>query len=304
VISFRYHLVSIVAVFLALALGIVIGTTALNGPITTDLRKQVNTLKSDRSALAQQVKSLQSQIGDAGAFAEQFGGQIVQGTLTKKNVLMIGMPGASSTTQDGIEKQIGLAGGKISRLELTSSYIDQRRGGDITALATGGVHPVGLTLTPTNDPGVLGGQLLAFVLLGLGQASDLSQVLGGFSELHMVSVTGASVTPSTTIVVIGTGTMPNNDYSAQMELSFVTALQQKGGHVVVAGNAAGAAQAGLVAEVRSSSADKSAVSTVDNSDTAIGQVSAVLALADAGTSTYGHYGTARGADALFPSSGR
>ena len=48
-ISFRYHLVSIIAVFLALALGIVVGTTALNGPITTDLRKQVNTLKSDRS---------------------------------------------------------------------------------------------------------------------------------------------------------------------------------------------------------------------------------------------------------------
>ena len=41
VISFRYHLVSIVAVFLALALGIVVGTTALNGPITKDLRNQV-----------------------------------------------------------------------------------------------------------------------------------------------------------------------------------------------------------------------------------------------------------------------
>ena len=36
-ISFRYHIVSIVAVFLALALGIVVGTPALNGPITKDL---------------------------------------------------------------------------------------------------------------------------------------------------------------------------------------------------------------------------------------------------------------------------
>ena len=45
-ISFRYHVVSIVAVFLALALGVVVGTTALNGPITTDLRNKVDTAKA------------------------------------------------------------------------------------------------------------------------------------------------------------------------------------------------------------------------------------------------------------------
>ena len=41
-ISFRYHLVSIVGVFLALAVGIVVGTTALNGPITKDLRHKLD----------------------------------------------------------------------------------------------------------------------------------------------------------------------------------------------------------------------------------------------------------------------
>jgi len=97
VISFRYHLVSIIAVFLALALGIVVGTTALNGPITTDLRKQVNTLKSDRTTLANQVKALQRQVSDAGQFAASFGSQLVQGTLTKQSVLLIGLPGARTS---------------------------------------------------------------------------------------------------------------------------------------------------------------------------------------------------------------
>ena len=32
-IDFRYHIVSLVAVFLALAVGLVLGTTALNQPI-------------------------------------------------------------------------------------------------------------------------------------------------------------------------------------------------------------------------------------------------------------------------------
>jgi len=301
VISFRYHLVSIIAVFLALALGIVVGTTALNGPITTDLRKQVNTLKGDRNALALQVRTLQGQVGDASSFAEAFGAQIVDGALDKKDVLLIVMPGASATTRDGVDKEISAAGGKITgRLELTSSYVDERRGTDITSLATSGLHPQGLTLPVVNDPGKIGGALLAFVLLGLGQPTDLTQVLGGFSELHMVSVDGSSISPSKTVVVIGTGSMPTDSYAAGMELSFVDALQDAGGHVVVAGNAASASQAGLVASVRGSGADKNTVSTVDNADTAIGEVSTALALADIVNSNVGHYGTGKGADALFP----
>ncbi len=86
-ISFRYHLVSIIAVFLALALGIVVGTTALNGPITKDLRHQVDALKSDRKSLSGQVAALQGQVGNAEKFAALYGGQIVKGSLTGQNVL-------------------------------------------------------------------------------------------------------------------------------------------------------------------------------------------------------------------------
>ena len=38
IVDFRYHLVSIIAVFLALALGIVVGTTALNGALLDSLK--------------------------------------------------------------------------------------------------------------------------------------------------------------------------------------------------------------------------------------------------------------------------
>lgn len=299
-ISFRYHIVSIVAVFLALALGIVVGTTALNGPITTDLRKQVNTLKSDRTTLANQVKTLQRQVSDAGQFASSFGSQLVQGTLTKQNVLLIGLPGARASVEDGIIKQIEAAGGKLSgHLELTEGYIDPRRASDITSLVTSGVHPPGLTLPEVSDAGQLGGALLAYVLLGKGQATDLSQVLSAFSELHMVSDAGKPISPASTVVVVASGALAN--YAASAELAFVNALQHDGGHVVVAGDSTSATQSGIVASVRGPSGDKATVSTVDNADSAIGQVSTVLALADIVKSTVGHYGTAKTADALFPS---
>jgi hypothetical protein len=47
VIDFRYHLVSIVAVFLALAVGVVLGSAALNGPVVAGLRKSVSTLRHE-----------------------------------------------------------------------------------------------------------------------------------------------------------------------------------------------------------------------------------------------------------------
>jgi hypothetical protein len=300
VISFRYHLVSIIAVFLALALGIVVGTTALNGPITTDLRKQVNTLKSDRTTLANQVKALQRQVSDAGQFATSFGSQLVQDTLTKQKVVLIGLPGARTSVQDGITRQIEAAGGTVSgQVELTDAYIDPRRSSDITSLVTSN-HPIGLTLPEVSDAGQLGGALLAYVLLGKGESTDLSQVIGSFSELHMISVTG-EVTPSTTVVVVGTGALSSANYAASAELALVTALQQAGGHVVVAGDSGSALEAGIVAGVRGANGDKATVSTVDNADNAIGQVSTVLALADITKSAVGHYGTAKTADALFPS---
>jgi hypothetical protein len=299
VISFRYHLVSIVAVFLALALGIVVGTTALNGPITTDLRKQVNSLKSDRSTLATQVKTLQGQLGDANQFASTYGSSLVADSLTSQKVLLVGLPGAANNVVDGISGIIAAAGGKVTaRLQLTSDYVDPRQADAITALATtSSIHPAGLTYPSTSNAGALAGALLSFVLLGHGQATDLSAVVNAFAALHMVTVSG-TVTPATTVVVVGTGTLAKGAYAGAAELALLSALQQQGGHVVVAGDAQSATLGGVVALVRSGL--KATVSTVDNADTSIGQVSTVLATAAILQAQVGHYGTGVGAQALFP----
>jgi hypothetical protein len=293
VISFRYHIVSIVAVFLALALGIVVGTTALNGPITKDLRNQVNDVKKQRDTLAAEVKRLQGQVDDAGQFASTYGAQLVANSLAGRNVLEI--------VQDGLSQQVTAAGGKISgRVTITKAYLDPSRGAGVNSLATGPAHPIGWTAPETSEADQLGGSLLAYVLLGRGERTDLTQVLGGFSELHMLSVEGQDITPSTTVVVLGHGSMPAKDYGGTAELSLVAALARAGGHVVVAGDGASASQDGLVSLVRKSKPNRAAVTTVDDADSAFGQVSAVLALAGASKGLIGHYGTEQGADALFP----
>ena len=300
-ISFRYHLVSLVAVFLALALGIVVGTTALNGPITKDLRRQLNDAKGQRDALAAQVKTLQGQVDDAGQFASTYGSQLVANTLTGKNVLEVILPGASGDMADGLAAQISAAGGKVSgRLTITKTYLDPSGGAGIVELATGPSHPVGWTAPPTSNADQLGGSLLAYVLLGHGQSTDLTQVLAGFAGLHMVSSNGEDITPSTTVVVLAHGGLRARDYAGTAEESLVAALADADGHVVIAGDNASASQDGLIAQVRASKTDRAAISTVDNASNPFGQVSTVLALASANQGLVGHYGTDQSADALFP----
>lgn len=300
-ISFRYHIVSIVAVLLALALGIVVGTTALNGPITKDLRKQVNDAKHRRDALAVRVKALQGEVHQAGRFAATYGSQLLANTLADKTVLEIVLPGTGSHLIDGITSEINAAGGKVTgRVGITSAYLDPSGGAGVVSLATGSSRPVGWTAPETNKANELGASLLAYVLLGHGQPTDVTQVLGGFGGLHMVSSHG-DVTPATNVVVLAHGGLAADaGYAGTAEESLVSALAQAGGHVVVAGDTASASKNGLISLVRASKADRGKVSTVDDADSAFGQVSAVLALAGATQGLVGQYGTDESADALFP----
>lgn len=301
-ISFRYHIVSIVAVFLALALGIVIGTTALSGPITRDLRKQVNDGKAQRNSLDRQVKTLQGEIDDAGQFATSYGAKLVAGTLSGKKVIEIVLPGATTAMRSGIDAQLAAAGATVNgRVTITDDYLDSSRGSGIISLATGASRPM-TTLPETNDPGQLGGALLAYALMGKASASDTTSVLGSFSELHMISLDGSTIAPTPNIVVIAHGA-PSTPYAGSAEQSLIAAMVKapNAGKIVVAGDLQSAGNNGIIGQVRSSGATNEVVSTVDNADSSFGQVSTALALAGVLKGTVGQYGTGTGAQTLFPS---
>lgn len=303
-ISFRYHIVSLVAAFLALALGIVIGTTALNGPVTADLRRQVDDLKSDRGTLAAQVKTLHGQLDTAADFARSYGTNLVAGTLDHHKVVVLSLPGVTTGMADGVGQQLTAAGATITgRVRLAPGFVDPASETAMGTLATGPAHPLGLTLPETSDGRALGAALLSFVLVGKGQDTDLKSVLSGFDTLHLLDSDPSAVEPATNVVVLGSGSSPSSPYAGQAEYDIVAQLVAAGGHVVVAGDSPAATGNGVVAEVRRGAVEGD-VSTVDNADTAFGEVSTVLALAATIKGNTGQYGTGTGAQALFPSAGR
>ena len=105
------------------------------------------------------------------------------------------------------------------------------------------------------------------------------------------------------VVVIGTGSQPKDATPAAPNSTWSPSSPRAGGKVVVAGDTGSAQGNGVVAVVRNGPA-KSTVSTVDNADTAFGQVSTALAMAGAVNSQVGHYGTRQGRQALFPTTSK
>lgn len=300
-ISFRYHLVSVIAIFLAIALGVVVGTSALNGAVVGDLRRQVSDLKSSDSAAAGQARALQGQAGNADLLAQTFGARIAGAALAKVPVVLLGAPGASKAMKDAIASEITAAGGTVAaRLQLSNDFIDPKRANDIRSLATTGVHPIGLQLPSTDDPGTLAGALLGFVLLGHGQSTDLAQALASFNTLNMLKTESGNPGSGKALVLVAPGSRPVGDPAAATLQSFTTEVALIGGPTVVAGDRQSATAAGLIAELRGNDAAKKALSTVDDAGGALGNLTVVLTIGDALAGRKGSYGVATGADALLP----
>jgi hypothetical protein len=301
VISFRYHLVSVIGIFLAIALGVVIGTSALNGAVVGDLRRQVSDLKSAANTNSATIGSLRAQSGNADLLAKNFGARIAAGALTNVPVVIVGAPGVSADMQSAIAAEVTAAGGKVAgRVQLSKAFSDPTRAADIRSLATSGAHPIGLQLPSSDDAGTLAGALLGYVLLGKGQATDVTQVLAGFSTLNMAKAQGVPVQSGKVVLFVTSGGMAKDDPAGKMLLSMVTSMGSTSGPTVVVGDQPSATSSGLVGLVRADSTAKESVSTVDNADRPLGRLAAALAAADSVAGRKGNFGTAAGADALLP----
>jgi len=102
VIDFRYHLVSIVAVFLALAIGIVLGSTELQGPAynllnqtTAKLQNEYNQASSERDAAQQQADLGQN-------YAQAVEPVVLHNLLAGQRLVIITEPGAPASVVTAI----------------------------------------------------------------------------------------------------------------------------------------------------------------------------------------------------------
>ena len=94
-IDFRYHLVSIVAVFLALAIGIVLGSTELQGPTYNLLNQTTGRLQTELNQVTGQRDTAQAQANLGEAYAQAVEPAVLHNLLAGQRLLIVTEPGAS-----------------------------------------------------------------------------------------------------------------------------------------------------------------------------------------------------------------
>lgn len=288
-ISLRYHAVSIGAVFLALALGVLLGAGGVSdrllGAVTNksdQLGEQVQGLTAERDTLAAGQRA-------ADEFAQRVGPSAVRGVLQGRTVTLV-TSGADDTDVAALRDLITAAGGTPNgQLALTPAVGDPARADQLREL-TASLLPTGAQLPAASDTGSLLGGLLAGVLMTPGtQGAD--GVLPGLEAGGFVKP-GERPQPADLVLVLTGGQLTGVDAAdaAAVLARFAAQLDRSGSGAVLAGRSGSASGTGAVGVARADPSITQGLSTVDDVQTGAGRVSAVLALREQLDGRAGRYG--------------
>jgi hypothetical protein len=305
VINFRYHVVSLTAVFLALAIGLVVGTAALNGPVADSLKSQVDALSRDNSNYRDQANQYREELNRTQEFAGELAPTVLAGKLAGRKVLLVGLPGSQDYV-DQVRSMLTLAGATITaKVTVQDKFFEPSNNTELLDLAMEGSQPtISAAGLPVNSDGVeTSSALLALALQQHSPevaAGDLTAVLTAYSERGYISADKNPVGGAESTVIVS-GLPPVDKDAAKKAQSAVTLATQFGKQkpLVVAGNGVG--DGNLVAEVRQDPTLVKTIATVDNGSTTQGQVTTAMALAERLTQDkVGQYGISAGSTSQVP----
>jgi hypothetical protein len=294
-IDFRYHLVSIVAVFLALAIGLVLGSTELSGKVIDGLRATSDSLRSQLEAANSERANYSAQVGADQQVAAAAEPVVLSQLLTGDKIVLITEPGASSDVVSGIQKAAGYAGAAITGTISLQPRFNDTSGGTESALNNldGQIaQNDSVTLDQPSDSQTANqqqaAQLLASAVLtksatapGGLTLTEENYVLSSFAQGGFINVSGQPQSGATLAVIVTPANVPSDGSSDSANQVLVALAQEFASHsaaTIVTGNASGDGSGSAMSVLRASSAS-SQVSTIDNADTATGQIASIWALA-------------------------
>lgn len=332
-INFRFHIVSLTAVLLALGIGLVLGTAFFDDATVSLLRNQLDGLNNELDAAEAENAELHSRLESLSTedaeLDEQLGERVLANRLTGERVLVIQPEGLEGDPEDRVLDALDQTGAEIAGVwRLTGRFAldDDDEVSDLATaldLATEDVDRLRESLTQqlaevlfaamdtagSPGPGVIGQssepaepELLAalheqgFVDYELPEGNDTGVVMLPPDDLRVLIVTGEGAIPPDDLVL----------------LPMLTRLAADGGVPVVVASPLpreDEPQEGeeepptpLVTAIREEDVLSERISTVDDLDRVAGLLAVVLALEDAtpGLPVIGHYGLGDGAQRLLP----
>jgi hypothetical protein len=304
VISLRQHAISLAAVFLALAVGVVLGSGFLSNTLVSGLRDETRNLHNEINGLNDQKNQLNAKLGSANTFDTQMAGRMVHDALNGKSLVIFRAPDAKDDDVDAVAKIVTQAGGAIAgTVTLTQEFVDANSAEKLHSVVNSSVLPAGAQLsTKLVDQGSQAGDLLGIALLinrdpAVPPVDDSQRdtVLAALRDTGFIGYGNQHIGASNAAAVI-TGGALNNDAGNQgvSVARFAAALAPHGSGVMLAGRDGSSDGPAAVGVARADASVTPVISTVDNLDAESGRVTAVLGVADLINGGHtGQYGTGR-----------
>ncbi|MEX0666036.1 MAG: copper transporter [Acidimicrobiia bacterium] len=303
-INFRFHLVSLVAVFLALAVGVVMGYGVLGQPTVETLEDRINTVEAKAEATRLENGALKAGVEQLEETLDALEPFTVTDRLADASVLVVAVRGVDPETMQGITELARRAGASAPGILWIEAPWTLAEAEDRGALAAA-IEVDSARRSAIRERGWQA--LIERLNQGPGLASDLLSTLtdAGFVSFEGVdgNVALGDVGGLGTQVLLVVGT----DGVVQGRHVLVPAAQAavEAGLPITAAEVYGAIEGGpergsLVGLVRKDEALAADVPTVDDVDLPSGSAVALLALADLARGTVGHYGVGQGSTAAVP----
>ena len=165
--TLRHPVLSLAAVFLALAVGVVLGARVLPGLGGSALVGVDDVARQQIGALRDENKALNEKLTAAGQFDSALAGRIVHDALAGKSVVLFQTPDSDAEDVNALRGLVGQAGGTVTgTVGLTQELVEANSAEKLRSVVNSPIVPAGTQLNTTLvDPASQTGDLLGIVLL-------------------------------------------------------------------------------------------------------------------------------------------
>jgi hypothetical protein len=277
--NLRYHITSLVAIFLALTVGLLLGGVVVErGTLQGQKTTLVDSLKKSYEGLTADQRLLKAENEALAAFSDQAVPRVVSGALSGRTVVVMTDP-ASGDVVSEVTKAVREAGGRAAVVTFTSPGL----GLSEPAVARAFASEVGSSGPAANETSVAPMLVAEWTTTGGTRPLTAALVKSGAARVEGLT---SDMAVDGAVSAAAWETKP--DEAALRLAKAITGPDRYGAGVETTKRAAGLAAAAVGV----------GLSAVDDVDRPIGRVSLVWILAG---KTAGHYGLGKAADAAFPS---
>lgn len=308
-VDFRYHLVSLISVFLALSVGVILGAGPLQNSMGEALSGQVTGLREDNQELLENNAALAESANKYGEALSSVAPELLADSLAGRKVGLIRAPHVDDASYDAALKSVQAAGATLgTSVTLTDMWVKAEEGAYRSAFASQIRDYLPQLDSTVEADTVLVTALAQLVRAGTSEAHNLtlmdlmtesdSPMLKASGELSDAVDAVVVLTPDQKAPEITDDKSADADAAAQVQYErdlFVKIVEASaaGGATVAAGAANSDEDA--VAALRSNNS----ASTVDSVATPLGELNVAIGLAHALNGETIHVGIDKGATSVI-----